>query len=507
MSRTLVYLLRRDLRYSDNPILHEIGKLTSQSQRPFDKVLPIYVFQAHEIETSGFIPAGSSTKSPYPEARSEVGKFPRCGPLRAKFIAESVWDVKKSLENAGSGLEIRVGMIGDVVKHLLDNFKDGEITGVWMTDEEGIEEKRQIKAVRQELESRGKEFKVWKDEKYYVDDRDLPFDSPSKLPDIFTSFRKMVEPLRDAPRKPLSTPSKLPPLPENCPAQCAPFEIPKTFNELVEVLQKPIEKDMGLANPPKPTATSPMDSLGPFGGGEKLAHKRLHHLLKSGAMATYKDTRNGMLGSEYSTRFSAWLALGSITSRQIHAEMLDFEDGRSVDKYKGNRGFGQGENKGTAAVRFELLWRDYFRLCTRKYRGQLFKAGGFRDAKDVTWKYDDAKLKRWLEGTTGTGIVDASQRELFLTGFTSNRARQNVASYLAKHLGLDWRLGAEWYEATLVDYDLSNVSISPPLRVSFGTISCPFKLTPCYRTGEIGNTMPVWAMTRERAAWVACSIR
>jgi len=332
---------------------------------------------------------------------------------------------------------------------------------VWMTDEEGIEEKRQIKAVRQELESRGKEFKVWKDEKYYVDDRDLPFDSPSKLPDIFTSFRKMVEPLRDAPRKPLATPSKLPPMPSSFPEQFAPFEIPETFNELVEVLQRPIEKDMGLANPPKPTATSPMDSLGPFGGGEKLAHARLHHLLKTGAMATYKDTRNGMLGSEYSTRFSAWLALGSITSRQIHAEILDFEEGRSVDKYKGSRGFGQGENKGTAAVRFELLWRDYFRLCTRKYRGQLFKAGGFRDAKDVTWKYDDAKLKRWLQGTTGTGIVDASQRELFLTGFTSNRARQNVASYLAKHLGLDWRLGAEWYEAMLVDYDLSNVSISP----------------------------------------------
>lgn len=64
----------------------------------------------------------------------------------------------------------------------------------------------------------------------------------------------------------------------------------------------------------------------------------------------------------------------------------------------------------------------------------------------MTWKYDQEKLARWLEGRTGTGLVDASQRELFLTGFTSNRARQNVASYLAKHLGLDWRLGAEWYE-------------------------------------------------------------
>ncbi|SLM38377.1 dash family cryptochrome, partial [Lasallia pustulata] len=47
-------------------------------------------------------------------------------------------------------------------------------------------------------------------------------------------------------------------------------------------------------------------------------------------------------------------------------------------------------------------------------------------------------------------------RELFLTGYTSNRARQNVASFLAKHLGIDWRVGAEWYESLLCDYDVSS---------------------------------------------------
>ncbi|KAK3935532.1 DNA photolyase, FAD-binding/Cryptochrome, partial [Diplogelasinospora grovesii] len=53
------------------------------------------------------------------------------------------------------------------------------------------------------------------------------------------------------------------------------------------------------------------------------------------------------------------------------------------------------------------------------------------------------------------GLIDASQRELLHTGYTSNRARQNVASFLAKHLRIDWRLGAEWYEMLLVDYDVS----------------------------------------------------
>ena len=56
------------------------------------------------------------------------------------------------------------------------------------------------------------------------------------------------------------------------------------------------------------------------------------------------------------------------------------------------------------------------------------------------------------------GLVDASMRELYLTGWTSNRARQNVANYLAKRLGIDWRLGAEWYESLLVDYDM----VPPP---------------------------------------------
>ena len=180
-------------------------------------------------------------------------------------------------------------------------------------------------------------------------------------------------------------------------------------------------------------------------------------------MTAYKDTRNGLLGQDFSTKLSAWLALGCITARQTHTYLLDFENG-STDLGKGVQGYGRGENKGTAAVRFELLWRDYMRLCTRKFGPQLFRIEGFRGDKSFPWKYPHEKkdsesyekLQRFLEGKTGTGLIDASMRELFLTGYTSNRARQNVASFLAKHLGIDWRLGAEWYESLLTDYDLSS---------------------------------------------------
>lgn len=139
--------------------------------------------------------------------------------------------------------------------------------------------------------------------------------------------------------------------------------------------------------------------------------------------------------------------------------------------------------QGTAGVRFELLWRDYMRLCTRKFGIRLFFVDGYRQDRDAANKFisspyikstnkkntkgtDDMNtrnaVERFLAGRTGTGLIDASQRELFTTGWTSNRARQNVASYLSKHLGIDWRIGAEWYEMNLIDYDVSSNWVSSP---------------------------------------------
>jgi deoxyribodipyrimidine photo-lyase len=186
-----------------------------------------------------------------------------------------------------------------------------------------------------------------------------------------------------------------------------------------------------------------------------------------------------MLGLDFSTKLSAYLAYGCLTARQVHWAMVDFETGTGTDGI-GVQGFGKGENEGTAAVRFELLWRDYMRLCARKFGAALFDVDGFRGVETVgddsstqptpkRWRYLDrgsgagndlAKTReaflRFLSGTTGIGLIDASQRELFLTGYTSNRARQNVASFLASYLGIDWRLGAEWYESMLIDYDMAN---------------------------------------------------
>ena len=255
----------------------------------------------------------------------------------------------------------------------------------------------------------------------------------------------------------------MPGYPPEVTPQFEPFQIPDTFKGVLDALMKPL-KAQDLVPEPLPYPED-AKSAHPFNGGERPAHQRLEHIISSGAASNYHDTRNGLLGEDFSTKLSAYLALGSITARQIHARLVAFEDGTDT-RFESAVGYGGGENQGTKAIRFELLWRDYMHLCNRKFGPKLFSLGGFKSDDEQRWtspsnagdKTEEVRstIARFTNGTTGMGLIDASLRELIHTGYTSNRARQNVASFLAKHLHIDWRIGAEWYESMLVDYDLSS---------------------------------------------------
>jgi deoxyribodipyrimidine photo-lyase len=164
-SRVLIYLMRRDLRVSDNPVFHS---LSNDKNHGFTHLLPLYVFPAQQLEVSGFIQGDA--KSPYPEARSQVAGFWRCGPHRVKFLSESVWDVKQSLEKLGSGLCIRVGLVGEVISRMLEAESELKVGAVWMTGEEGYEESREERDVKRACEKKGVDFKLWVDEKYLLDE-------------------------------------------------------------------------------------------------------------------------------------------------------------------------------------------------------------------------------------------------------------------------------------------------------------------------------------------------
>ncbi|KAK4193173.1 DNA photolyase [Podospora australis] len=352
-SNIIVFVFRMDLRVSDQAVFHHLSTVAGHG---FTHLLPVYCFPPNQVEVSGFVSDG--TESPYPEARSSVSRYFRCGPYRAKFLAESVWALKETLEDLQSSLLIRVGMAKDVIEHLHGGLKahNHHIGAVWVASHEGVEEKRDERYLAAFCEAQGIKFRSWTDEKYFIDDRDLGFESPEELPDIFTTYRKSAEPLHEKPRAVLPTPARasLPPFPDHAsiPDQKPPFQIPRTLVELVDVLVKPV-KDFLPNRPPFPDGAQ---SAHPFLGGEAAAQERVHRFIKSESVAHYKDTRNGLAGTECTTKLSAYLAQGCVTSRQIHHALRGYEDGTD-ERFKEVDGFWAGENEGTQAIRFELLWR------------------------------------------------------------------------------------------------------------------------------------------------------
>jgi deoxyribodipyrimidine photo-lyase len=111
------------------------------------------------------------------------------------------------------------------------------------------------------------------------------------------------------------------------------------------------------------------------------------------------------------------------------------------------------ENVSTYWMKFELIWRDYFRYSMIKYGSQLFQLGGIQQ-KDLDKNTYQPNFDKWANGQTGIPFIDANMRELNQTGYMSNRGRQNVASFLAQNLDFDWRWGAAYFESKLVDYDV-----------------------------------------------------
>lgn len=158
-----------------------------------------------------------------------------------------------------------------------------------------------------------------------------------------------------------------------------------------------------------------------------------------GLPSAYKTTRNELMGVDYSTKWSPWLATGALSPRQAWSAIAAFEQT-------------QGANESTYWIGFELLWRDHFRWLHRKHGVRLYRSQGLTDLPAPA--HHPRAFQQWCQGETGQPFIDAAMRELALTGYLSNRMRQNVASYLMHDLQCDWRAGAAWFESQLIDFDV-----------------------------------------------------
>lgn len=245
---------------------------------------------------------------------------------------------------------------------------------------------------------------------------DLPF-TIETIPDVFTTFRTKTEmkgKVRVAFEKPLHIKS------------------PKIAD-----LKLPTLEELGLKY-----LSIDSNAVIQFKGGESEAFKRLnYYFFDTQKLSVYKETRNGMIGSDYSSKLSPWLAMGCISPRSVYKEIKKYE-------------LLFGANESTYWMVFELLWRDYFRFQFKKHDAKFFQYSGIKkDAKKPS-NTNKRLFFLWANGTTSSDFINANMIELKKTGFMSNRGRQNVASYFCNELNQDWRMGASYFESQLIDYDV-----------------------------------------------------
>ncbi len=120
-------------------------------------------------------------------------------------------------------------------------------------------------------------------------------------------------------------------------------------------------------------------------GGRATGLERLdHYLWKSRALSTYKETRNGLLGADYSSKFSPWLASGALSAREVF---------HAVKRHEREH----GANESTYWLIFELLWRDFFQFTAAKHGADLFKRSGIAH-KPHRGDHDQRRFRAWCEG-------------------------------------------------------------------------------------------------------------
>ena len=378
---------RNDLRLHDHqPILEALNR--------GEFVVPIFCFDTRNFADTSY-------------GTAKTGFF------RARFLLESVKALRSKLQSKGADLIILIGkpeeeivnLAGSLGLHQIVAYKEVAVEEVRISDL--VEEKLWKLKIPMDLFLGNTLFNK----------EDLPF--PIKdVPDTFSIFKKRVE--RDSHVRACFIEPEVIPFPENL-----------TMNEV------PTLKDLGISDQ-ETDCRGVLD----FKGGESAGLERLHeYIWEKELIKNYKNTRNGMLGADYSSKLSAWLSLGCLSPRKVYEQIKAFENDRI-------------SNGSTQGLFYELLWRDYFRFVFKKYGSRLFNYEGLKaNGPEYTELTESDFFNKWKTGQTGIPFIDANMRELNTTGFMSNRGRQVVASFLVYDCKVRWTFGAAWFEEKLIDYN------------------------------------------------------
>jgi deoxyribodipyrimidine photo-lyase len=376
---------RNDLRVHDNTVL-------ASAIRNHKSVVACYCFDPRHYDRSSF-------------------GFKKTEKYRALFLIETIKELKANLNTLNIELFVFIETPEAALNTLI---KKHNITSIYLQKEWTSEEVNVLEGVKLSIDDQVKIRDYYDQFLYHPEDINMSF---AETPKVFTAFRKKVE--------------KYSSIRISEKNDCA---------EKIEGLENkthiPNLDDLGLNS----FEVHPKSAF-PFKGGETSALDRLNdYFFETKKLGFYKKTRNGLIGTDFSSKFSPWLANGSISARTIYWKIREFEENHF-------------KNESTYWLIFELIWRDYFKYVSLKHENDIFKIGGIL-RKDYEWKSSERQVQKWINGETRSAFVNANMIELKKTGWMSNRGRQNVASFFAKELFLDWRIGAAYFETMLIDYDV-----------------------------------------------------
>ncbi|RAR09314.1 deoxyribodipyrimidine photo-lyase [Stemphylium lycopersici] len=224
--------------------------------------------------------------------------------------------------------------------------------------------------------------------------------------------------------------------------------------------------------------------------GEAAAIDRIERFLTE-KVEKYKDTRN-FPALNSTGRVSVHHAAGTLSARTSVRMAQDVNSAKKLD----------GGKEGVKGWIGEVAWRDFYRHVLVNWPYVCMNKPFKYEYTNIDWEYNEAHFTAWKEGRTGYPIVDAAMRCLNHTGYMHNRLRMITASFLAKHLLLDWRLGEQFFISHLIDGDFASNNGGWGFSASTGVDPQPYfrifnPWTQSERFDEQGEFIRLWVKELE----------
>ncbi|GAA2579688.1 deoxyribodipyrimidine photo-lyase [Winogradskya consettensis] len=387
--RTAIVLFTRDLRTHDNPAL-------ASACANAETVVPLFVLDP---------------------------KLQQLSPNRARFLHQSLADLRESLRARGGDLVVREG---DPVAETIRLAGEVEADGVALTQDVSAYARRREQQLQEECERHRISLKLFPGTNIL---------SPGDVrPGGGGAYYKVFSPYYRS------------------------WESAKWRDEVATPRKITLPPDVNVGNLPAPPAGESPDAVD---GGETEGRRRLKTWL--GHLGPYDELHDDM-PADGTSRLSAYLRFGCLSPLAV-ANAAREKNG-----------------PGSAAFVRQLCWRDFYYQVT--YSFPRISTTAYRESGDREWRNDPDALQHWKDGLTGVPVVDAGMRQLMAEGWMHNRARLITAAFLTKHLDLDWREGVKWFFRWLNDGDVANNSGNWQWVAGTGNDTKPYRRFNPIRQGE-----------------------